>query len=57
MLTTEFDLEAALEAARLDGIEKVAKDMLKDNMEINIVVKYTNLPVSKVKEIQKELEK
>ena len=72
MLSTEFNSDAAFEAARLDGIEegiergiergieqgevnkaiKVAVDMLKDGMDIGMIVKYTKLSASKIEKIQ-----
>jgi predicted transposase/invertase (TIGR01784 family) len=42
------------EAGLEEGIEKVAKSMLKDGMSIQLIAKYTRLSEEKIRQIQKE---
>ena len=72
MLATEFDRDAAFEAARLDGKEigikegikegrqegeiKIARNALRKGMSIEIVSEITNLDLDIIRKLQDELE-
>ena len=61
----EKGLKAGLEQGLQQGLEQgernarleAARRMLKDNVPIDVVAKYTDLPLMEVKKLQKELSK
>lgn len=56
MAIAQFSRDEMLQAAgREEGREEVAITMLKDDMEINKVAKYSKLPLERVLELQMSL--
>ena len=38
-----------------EGITQVISEMLKDDLDINIIAKYSNMPIKKIQELKKNL--
>ena len=53
----EKGLKAGLEQGERKKAVEAAQRMLKDNVPIDVVAKYTDLPLMEVKKLQKELSK